>query len=106
MNVIKPEIKFSDIQADPQLREMAFFYVIDDIIPELLPGIAYRRVGAEEQHKRKILKCPFCASRLTDMDAGTKVELFGHAKRVIVKCQFYIRCFQCHKEVGIKLALA
>lgn len=98
-------INFAGIQTDPQLQEMAYYYVIDDIIPELTPGIAYRRVYAEEQHKRKLLKCPFCQSRLTDMDIDTDVELFAHPKHVTVKCQFYLRCGSCRKEVGINLAL-
>lgn len=100
----KPEIRFADIQADPRLQAMSYFYVIDDVIPELLLNIAYRRVGAEAQYNRKILKCPFCQSRLTDMDVGTDVALFAHPKRVTVRCQFYLRCGNCRKEVGINLA--
>jgi len=97
-------IRFEEIQENPQLKDWMFFYVIHGVIPEIMPSVAYRRVGAEEQHKRKILKCPFCASRLTDMDIDTRVELYGHEKRVPTKCQFYIRCFYCHKEVGINIA--
>jgi hypothetical protein len=98
------EIKFSDIQSDPSLQELTYVYVIHGTIPELMPGVAYRRVGSEEQYKRKILKCPFCQARLTDMDISTGVELFAHPKRVTVRCQFYFRCADCHKEVGINLA--
>jgi hypothetical protein len=103
-----PEIKFDDIQTDTCLQNLTYFYVIHGVIhgaiPEIMPGVAYRRVGAEELHRRKILKCPFCSARLTDMDEGTRVELYGHAKRVEVKCQFYIRCACCHREVGINVA--
>jgi hypothetical protein len=99
-----PEILFKEIQENPQLQSLTYFYVIHGTIPEIEASVAFRRVGTAEQHSRKILKCPFCASRLSDMDADTRVELYGHAKRVSVKCQFYIRCDCCRKEVGINLA--
>jgi DNA-directed RNA polymerase subunit RPC12/RpoP len=102
--MILPEISVDDIQTVPQLRNLAYYYVIHGTIPELEPSVAYRRVGAETQHKRKLLKCPYCSSRLTDMDIGTKVELYGHSKRVDAKCQFYIRCGCCHREIGINIA--
>jgi len=98
------EIKFADIQADPRLQSLTYYYVIHGTIPELMPDVAYRRAGPEEQHNRKILKCPFCGSRLTDMDVDTVVELFGHENHVIKRCQFYMRCAHCHKEVGINVA--
>jgi hypothetical protein len=98
------EITLETIQADPKLQNLTYFYVIHGTIPEIEPNVAYRRVGAEEQHRRKILKCPFCSARLSDMDTGTRVELYGHTNRVTVKCQFYIRCACCQKEVGINLA--
>jgi uncharacterized protein with PIN domain len=98
------EIKLDDIQTDRRLQNLAYFYVIHGTIPELMPNVAYRRVGAEEQHRRKLLKCPYCQSRLTDMDIDTNVELYGHARRVEIRCQFYFRCPCCHKEVGINVA--
>lgn len=97
-------IKFDDIQNNPDLQEWEFYYIVHGVISELMPSTAFRRVGSATQHRRKILKCPFCASRLSDMDFDTSVELYGHETRVVVKCQFYIRCFRCHKEVGINLA--
>ena len=98
------DIKFDDIQADPRLKNLTYYYVIHGTIPELMPDVTYRRVGPEEQHNRKIVKCPFCTSRLTDADTDTRVELYGHTNRVIVKCQFYMRCCVCHNEVGINIA--
>ncbi|GHV47112.1 hypothetical protein FACS189499_04020 [Clostridia bacterium] len=96
------KIKIEDIQTNPELRELEYFYIIHGIIPGLTPRAAYRCVKTMEQHKRKLLKCPFCAFRLSDMDEDTKVELVGHAKHV--KCQLYIRCLNCHKEVRINIA--
>jgi phage terminase large subunit GpA-like protein len=98
------EIKFDDIRTSRELRDRVYFYVIHGTFPEIEPSVAYRRIGAEAQHRRKILKCPYCQSRLTDMDIDTNVELYGHAERVAVKCQFYMRCAHCHREVGINVA--
>ena len=99
-----PDIKFADIQADPRLQNLTYLYVIHGTIPELMPSVAYRRVGPAEQYKRKIVKCPFCTSRITDADADTKVELYGHTNRVTVKCQIYLRCNVCHHEIGMIVA--
>jgi hypothetical protein len=98
------EIKFDEIQANMDWQDYEYIYIIHGTIPELMPGVAYRRENRGELFKRKILKCPFCAARITDMDVGTKVELFGHPKQVERKCQFYMRCDCCHKEVGINVA--
>jgi uncharacterized protein with PIN domain len=100
----EPQFSIDDIPNNPQLQEMKYVYVIHGPIPELAARVAYRRIGAEVQHQRKILKCPFCASRLSDMDAETNVELYGHEKHVQIQCQFYLRCINCHKEVGINIA--
>jgi len=81
-----------------------YFYVIHGTIPELMPRVAYRRVGREVQYERKIIKCPHCSKRLTDTSLQTRVELYKHPERVRVNCQFYMRCFHCRNEVGINVA--
>ena len=86
------------------LETMKFFYIIHGTIPELMPGIAYRRDGKEYLYDRKVLKCPICGKRLTDMSKETRVELYQHPERVSVICQFYIKCFYCCCEVGINVA--
>ena len=81
-----------------------YFFVIHGTIPELMPIVAYRREGKEQQYERKILKCPICGRRLTDISADTCVELYKHPVRVSVNCQFYMKCFHCQGEVGINIA--
>ena len=83
-----------------------YFYVVHGVIPEVMPNVAYRRACGtrEQQFERKILKCPFCAMRLTDTDVNTKVELYRHPERVGVPCQLYLKCFYCKKEIGIIIA--
>jgi hypothetical protein len=86
------------------MEPVRYFYVVHGTIPELMPMVAYRRIGRERQCERKNLKCPICGKRLTDLDAGTCVELFKHPVRVAVQCQLYLKCYFCHCEVGIKIA--
>jgi uncharacterized protein YbaR (Trm112 family) len=101
-----PEIKFDDIEANLTEKTFNYFYTIHGTIPELMPRVAYRRVGkADEQEcERKILKCPHCKLRLTDTDEETRVELYQHPVHVRVRCQFYLKCFHCGSEVGINIA--
>jgi DNA-directed RNA polymerase subunit RPC12/RpoP len=101
-----PGIKFDDIEANPPVKEFGYFYVVHGVIPEVTPGVAYRRVGKEPEpeKERKVLKCPHCKLRLTDTDAQTRVELYQHPIRVRVPCQFYLKCFHCGSEVGINIA--
>jgi hypothetical protein len=97
-------IKLEDIKADPRLQTLTYFYVIHGTIPEIMPDVACRLVGTKEQYQRKILKCPYCYSRLTDADKDTRVELYAHTHRITVKCQLYLKCDICHNEVGINVA--
>jgi hypothetical protein len=99
------EIRLEDIQADPKTRNLTFFYVIHGTIPEIEPMVAYRRAKTAGRQNRKTLKCPVCSNRLSDMDENTKVELYCHSHQVQVQCAFYIKCFHCNKEIGIKLAI-
>ena len=66
----------------------------------------YDLAGKEHHHERKILKCPSCSNRLTDMSIDTKVELYQHPARLKVNCQFIMRCMACQCEVGINIKAA
>ena len=89
---------------DLLLEKVKYFYVIYGTIPELMPDVLYRRDGKEQQSDRKILKCPYCRKRLSDLSMDTRVELYKHPIRVQVNCQFYIKCFYCRCEIGINVA--
>ena len=84
-------------------QEVRFFYIIHGTIPEITPNVAFRRVDKAEQYARKLLKCPYCERRLSDMDADTRVELYRHPVHVHVHCQFYMKCAYCNSEVGINI---
>ncbi|MDL2234685.1 hypothetical protein LJC07_00835 [Christensenellaceae bacterium OttesenSCG-928-L17] len=80
-----------------------YFYIVHGVIPEVMAPVAYRRERHARQAGRKMLKCPHCEKRLTDIDEGVCVELYRHPVHVEVKCEFYLRCFYCKSEVGINL---
>jgi hypothetical protein len=101
--LLTPQFSIDDIQDNPKLQELTYFYVVHGIIPELMSSVAYRRVDKSVQFKRKEIKCPHCKSRLTYTDEGTNVELYGSVARI--KCHIYFQCEICHNEVGIKIAI-
>ena len=60
-----------------------------------------RFVTRKKHINRKLLKCPHCGKRLTDMNAKTRVELYQHPIHVDANCQLFIKCFCCGYEIGI-----
>jgi len=81
-----------------------YFYVVYGDVPELMPTLAFRREGKALQYTRKILKCPHCSGRLTDVDVSTKTELYRSPVKLKISCHVYRKCDHCHNEVGIKFA--
>ena len=81
-----------------------YFYVVYGDVPELMPKLAFRREGSAAQFTRKILKCPYCEHRLTDVDISTKAELFRSPGKMKGSCHVYRKCDHCHNEVGIRFA--
>ena len=81
-----------------------YLYVINGVIPEAMPSLAYRRTGRPELAGRKIIKCPYCREKLTDVERDTRVQLFclpkGKRKKPIPG-EFFKTCEFCRGEVGI-----
>jgi len=82
-----------------------YIYVVNDVIPEVLPTtVAYRPAGRPELAERKIIKCPYCRGKLTDVERHTRVELYRKPKNKPIKPfpgQVYKQCAMCKGEVGI-----
>jgi len=92
------------ITPEQDIEDVKYFYIIHGTIPELMPSVAYRRVGKAQEAERKVLKCPSCERRLTDTDPETRVELYKHPAYHRLRCQFYLKCEFCRSEVGINIA--
>ena len=90
-----------------QENDVKYFFVFHGHVPGILMArVAYRRVGWRDNrilNERKIIKCPFCAKPLTDVDRDAKVELYRNVKRTQVRCHAYPVCNNCRNEVGIIL---
>ena len=85
-----------------------YLYVIYGVIPEAMPPVAYRRAGRSELTERKIIKCPYCRERLTDIDRHTSIEIYRIKKgkpNKPVPGQFFKRCTACKHDVGIVMKL-
>ena len=78
-----------------------YVYIIHGAIQEFMASVAYRRTGRTELNNRKIIKCPYCAKTLTDVNRDTAVALYRAPKRNDITCHLYKKCSNCKQEVGI-----
>lgn len=80
-----------------------YFYIVHGNVPGVVPRVLYRRSGRarEKTENKKIIKCPFCAGRLTDIGASVKVDLYRYPSRTNINCHGYLKCSSCKNEVGI-----
>ena len=93
-------------QAVTQINERFFFVFRGDVPSILTAGIACRRAenrGARDTRGRKIIKCPYCAETLTDIDRDAKVELYRYPARKQIRCHAYPVCRSCRNEIGMVL---
>ena len=61
--------------------KVEYLIVVHGVIPEAMPPTAYRRIGRPELAGRKVIKCPYCKEKLTDVDKHTLVEIYRLSKR-------------------------
>jgi len=87
-------------------RKNEFLLIINGVIPEAMPLVAYRRTERSGLERRKIIKCPHCRETLTDVDRDTSVQIFRR-KRLRQKnlspypSQIFMKCDSCKNEIGI-----
>jgi len=82
-----------------------YYFIIYGTIPESGPMLSCRRIGRVRQYGRKLIKCPYCAVKITDTEANTKVELFPQSTARPIQCQFHLRCPSCKREVGVNIVI-
>ncbi len=81
-----------------------YLYVVNGVIPEVMPPVAYRGGGNPELVGRKLINCPHCPALLTHVELGVSVKIYrlskGKPKKEIPG--LYIkRCDACNNDVGI-----
>jgi hypothetical protein len=81
-----------------------FLYIINGVISEVMPPVAYRRMGPPKPAERKPIKCPYCKAMLTSVERNTLVQLYRIPKgkrREAMQGQIFKKCSICKGEVGI-----
>jgi hypothetical protein len=80
-----------------------FVFVVHGLPPELIPGVAFRRVKSSQYYaRRKELHCPHCHRVLAEIDSDVKVELRQNPNDIVCHC--YRKCDYCHTDIGINFA--
>jgi len=85
-------------------KDFEYLYVLNGVIPEVMPPLACRRVGKQELAGRKLIKCPFCREYLTSIDRNAKVRLYRKPENVNQKeipGLIALKCPPCKNDVGI-----
>ncbi len=85
-------------------KDYEYLYVLNGVILEVMPSVAYRRVGKAELAGRKLIKCPYCAEYLTSIDRNAKVRLYQKPRNKSQKDipgLFILKCHDCNNDVGV-----
>jgi len=85
-------------------KEYEYLYVLNGVIPEVMPPLMYRRVGKAELAGRKLIKCPHCAEYLTSIDRNAKVRLYQKARsgnQKDIPGLLNLKCPSCKNDIGI-----
>ena len=85
-------------------KDYEYLYVLNGVIPEVMPPLAYRRVGKAELADRKLIRCPHCTEYLTSIDRNAKVRLYQKAlnqRKRDIPGLLKLKCPSCKNEVGI-----
>jgi len=85
-------------------KDNEYLYVLNGVIPEVMPPLAYRRIGKAELAGRKLIKCPFCREYLTSIDRNARVRLYqkpGNGHQKDIPGLFNLKCPNCKNDIGI-----
>jgi hypothetical protein len=87
-------------------EDFAYVFIVHGCVPEFQPHVSFRRVKHFQTANRKIIKCPYCRSTFTVIDADERVELYQLPKKSEVVCHDSMPCQTCRNTVGIVYASA
>ena len=85
-------------------KEFEYLYVLNGVIPEVMPPLAYRRVGKAELAGRKLIRCPHCTEYMTSIDRNARVRLYQKPKngrQRDIPGLIDLQCPSCKNDVGI-----
>ena len=83
-----------------------YIFVINGVLPEFMPYVAYRRADKSVLSERKVVKCPHCKEVFFDIDRHTTVRIFrkrsgSNKKPKPIPGQIFKRCNACNNEIGL-----
>jgi len=86
---------------DDNSKGVLYAFYVYGIVPEFLPGFAFRREKHFKTAGKKIIKCPHCKKTFTTVDENVKVEIYPHSSKTKVVCHKVMPCMACNRPVGI-----
>jgi len=87
------------------IKKIMYTVVIQDYIPDIVRGVACRKLKNTDAERRKYIKCPCCNKQLTAVAATTKVELHKYPRKTDVLCHEYRKCNSCSETIGFIFTL-
>jgi len=88
-----------------EIIDIKYYLTIYGRIPESGLMVSFRRVGKQRSYGRKIVKCPYCTSRLTDTDTDTKIDVLTVSESQPVDYNLLLNCNNCNRDVGVNIII-
>ena len=84
-----------------------YLIVVHGVTADVMPPVAYRRVGRPEMAGRKLIKCPHCRELLTHVDRSTSVQMYGipKGKKKEIPGMIVKRCASCKADIGMLMTI-
>ena len=87
--------------------EVLYYMTIYGHISGIAPQVSFRRIRTQDseprKYKRKGVKCPYCATKFSDVDADTKIDVSTNPDLRPTPSLFYYKCNHCNNEIGISI---
>ena len=77
--------------------------IVYGLVPEFMPGVAFRRDKHYKTAKKKVIKCPYCGEVFKVVEVTAKLELIRYPKKDQKKVPWHksMPCKICRNVVGV-----
>ena len=82
-------------------EDIVYAFFVHGLVPEFMPGFAFRREKHFKTVGQKIIKCPYCHKAFITVEESEKVEIYPHSKKAKVVYHEAMSCKTCRRMVGI-----
>ena len=89
--------------AETTLEDGLCVIIVHGLVPEFMPGVAFRRDKHYKTAKKKVIKCPYCKEVFKVVEVTAKLELIRYPKKDQKKVPWHqsMPCQICRNEVGV-----